>query len=400
MTGKNDDYPSIPFQYSLREMKKYFYLWLDYSDDKVYAVKFRPADKSQACFSGEVWVDAETFSPIRINLRADNTSKHPFLPFSTKDTLSGVTIAISHTYTQDGNNTLLSHINFDYHLTYKSVRDSASCQVPSVLSRNMDTKGVIYCYDYEDPFILPFFDYDADYDDYRKMSVIPYNEVFWNNNNSLLLTEKQKENLGFFAREGHLVNYREGNYGRNFLNIPGIDTVNFYEFYYCFWSAGKRISLNKKLLQNQIFSQDKINQSIRTDLCNLKVQILLDVTQLPDSLNFKTYTVFDAKQTFYHLPEYAYTNAFLNIYFDICEFERRKFEKELFDLAGNISTVQKMYAEVCLKLEKLKQQYLQDVGFGRNEKEMMKWNKYIYENSGIDNLKLYNPYGPDIAHPR
>jgi hypothetical protein len=392
ITRKNEDYPSNPFQCSKREMKKEYYLSLEYSDDKVYAITFRPSSNNHMNFSGEVWIDTESFTPLKINLRAENTSKHPFLPLVSIDTLSDVSINVSFNYKQDGKIPLLSHINFDYRLTYHSVRDSVNSLVESILDREIITKGVMYFYDYDNPFILPFFDYDTDFDDYRKMSVIPYNEVFWDNNNTLLLTEKQKENLGFFADEGQLINYREGNYGKNFLVIPSIDTAKFFEYYYCFWSPGKRILLNKELLQNKVYSQDKINHSIQSDLYNLKVQILLDITQLKDSLNFRSFTVFDAKQTFYHIPEDNFTNAFLNIYFDLCEIERRKFEKELYGYAKNVSIVQKMYDDMLLKQEKLKQQYLKDVERGSNEKEMIRWNSYVFENLGIDNLKLYNIY--------
>jgi hypothetical protein len=393
ITGKNDEYPSIPFHYNKREMKKYFYLSLEYMDESAYAITFHPRNDNHMIFSGEVWIDKQSFSPLKIDLRIENTAKHPFLPFYSKDSLSNVSLNISHTYKQEENTLFLSHINFDYHFTYHSVRDSASCLVESILNREIITRGVMYFYDYDNPFILPFFDYDTDFDDYRKMSVIPYNEVFWNNNNTLLLTEKQKESIGFFAQEGQLINYREGNYGINFLRIPDFDTTKFYENYYCFWSPKKRIVLNKELLQNKVYSQDKINLSIQSDLYNLKVQVLLDVTQLKDSLNFRSYTVFDAKQTFYHIPEDNFTNAFINIYFDLCEIERRKFEKELCGLAKNVPAIQKMYDDMLQRQEKLKQQYLKDVERGSDEKEMIRWNNYVFDNLGIDNLKLYNPYG-------
>jgi hypothetical protein len=370
-------------------MKKQFVLGLEYTDDKMHKIKFHPRNNQNKSFSGEILVDKETCSLLKIDLIIENTSRHPFLSIYYKDSIYNVDLAISRTYKQERSSTLLDHINFSYHVTYKSVRDTPTVLIPSIITRDINTKGIMYIYDFNNPFILPRFDYDEDFDDYRKISIIPYNEVFWNNNNTLILTEKQKENLGFFFHEGCLINYREGNYGKNFLKLPRFDSAQFYEYYYAFWSPNKRISLNKKMLQNETYSLEKINQNIQTNLYKLKVQILLDVTQLGDSLNCKSYTIFDAHKTFYHLPEESCTNAFLNIYFDLCETERRKMQKELDSHSYTVTQIDSIYDKTVENTDNITQIYLKEVALGKNDKALHKWNKYILENLNIDNLKLF-----------
>ena len=399
LTKKSDYSPANPFQFRTREMKKYFSLELGDSDDKIYQIKFQPCHGQNKCFSGEIWLYKTTLALLKIDLTIENTAKHPFLPLFAKDSLYNVGLTISRTYKQDGSDILLDHINFSYHFTYKSVRDSVTATTPSVLTRDISTKGVMYFYDYEDPFILPYFEYDASYDDYRKMSIIPYNDLFWNNNNTLLLTEKQKEDLGFFSNEGSLINFKEGNYGKNFLTKISSylqkDTSyhSFYEYYYTFWSPEERIILNRQLRQNEMYSPEKINQSIPSDLYNLKVQILLDVTQLADSLCCKSYTVFDANKTFYHLPEYPCTNAFLNIYFDICEIERRKMEKEISSCLHSVSLIDSIFNKTRIRIDNITQIYLKEVQLGKNGKELLKWNDYVMKNLNIDNLSIFQNSG-------
>jgi len=395
LTKKSDDAPSCPFQFSKREMKKYFVLELEYCDDKMYKIKFHPRNDQNRRFSGEIFVDKETFALLKTDLSIKNAVKHPFLPISPKDSLYHVDLNISGTYKQDGDAILPDHINFSYHVTYKSVRDSINSLIPFIITREINTTGVMYFYDYDHPFILPYFEYDANYDDYRKMSIIPYNEIFWNHNSRLLLTEKQKEDIGFFSHEGKLINFKEGNYGKNFLNIVRYDSNNdptvhsFYEYYYTFWSPDERIRINGKLLRNEIYSPERINQTIQSNLYNLKVQILLDVTQSDDSLFCKSYTVFDAVKTFYHLPAQPYTMAFLNIYFDLCEIERRRMEKELNAHGQSMEQIDSVYKETMSRIDRITQHYLKEVQLGKKEKELLEWNHYVMKNLNIDNFNLF-----------
>jgi len=277
-------------------------------------------------------------------------------------------------------------------VAYKSVREKPTVDRTSVITRNIITKGLLYFYDYDDPFILPYFEYDNDFDDYRKMSFIPYNNFFWNNIFTLRHTEKQKENLRFFSGSGHLINFREGNYGKDFLKInQGNDSTfsKFYEWYYTFWSSYKRIRLNRNLSQNKVYPQEKINNSIQSNLYRLKVQILLDVIQSGDTVHCSSYTVFDAAKTMFHLPEEPYTTPFLNIYFDICEIERRKMETEIGLKPRTVARVDSIYKQTVENMETVTRQYLKEVQLGKNENSMRKWNEYVIKNLNIDNLSLF-----------
>jgi hypothetical protein len=388
MTKKSEFYPSIPLQLNKREMKKEFVAELDYRDDKIIKIKFHPHKDLNKSFSGEIWIDNKNFSLLKIDLVIENTAVHPFLPLFPKDSIYNVDLEISRTYKDDNGSNLLDHINFNYRMKYKSVRDTPAVRIPSIITRDIFTKGIMYFYDYDKPFILPYFDYASDFDDYRKISIIPYNEVFWNNNSTLVLTEKQKEDLGFFSHKGFLINFREGNYGKDFLTLPDYYS-KFYENYYTFWSPEKRIFLNKEMEQNKPYALEKISRSILSDIYNLKVQVLLDVTQLDDTLSCKSYTVFDAARTFYHLPEQTYTNVFLNIYFDICEIERRKMETALDIGSKTITQVDSIYYLTLKRIDNITKMYLKEVQLGKDEKSMQRWNDYVVENLAIDNIKIF-----------
>ncbi|MBT3207363.1 MAG: hypothetical protein HN704_15665 [Bacteroidetes bacterium] len=391
LTSQNGYFPFIPLQFAKRRMKRKFNLEMENQDENMYIINFSPYKNQQDYFSGKVWIEKGTFRLLKIDLSVENTNKHPFLPLFQFNSIHKVSFNISKAYKKIGNETVPEYINFKYSFKYKTDLDKAktTAQLHNEIDRDISSKGIIYFYDFDKPFILPYFEYDNNFSDYRKMSFIPYNEIFWNNNNKLLLTEKQKENLGFFSQEGSLVNYREGNFGSNFLVLPIFD-ASFFLYKYYFWDATNRIQLVSDLHENKNNSRQLINNlSFQREFYNFKVQILLDICSLNDTLQCKSYTVFDQNQTYFHLPTDSSTNPFINIYFDIYEIERRKMQKKLNSEIFTIDQIDSYYELTLENLDKISEQYLDEVQMGKNQNSFEKWNKYILDRLGINNIEMF-----------
>ena len=389
LTDKNDGFPALPFQFGKNTMEKHFNLELSYYDGSSYNIKFSPRKEFSKYFSGEVWIEKETFNLLKIHFKTKNSTIHPFLPNFPNDSIKNVSMDVTNTYKTEDNMVLPDHIFFNYSFTYFSRKDSAFLFYKN-MNRVIQSKGILFFYDYNHPFILPYFDYinDTQYDDYHIMSFIPYNEDFWNNNSTLILTKKQREEFDLLVNDGQLINYRMNNYGDDFLRRTSMCNVGHFEFFYAFWSSCKRIVPNTSSPQFETYSMDKINQNIRTDLYKLKVQILLDIVESNDSLLCKSYTVFDNYQSFYHLPLNQYSNAFLNIYFDICEIERRKMQNKLNSKNYTASQIDTIYNETMTNMDIITNRYLKEVNVGDNDKLFRQWNKYVFDNLSIDNIKM------------
>ncbi|MEI7725490.1 MAG: carboxypeptidase-like regulatory domain-containing protein [Bacteroidota bacterium] len=391
LVRQDPDYPSIPLQFAKKGLKKVFRLSMEPGENGIYHIGFQPWEEIRNHFSGEMWIDRKTFALVKIDLTINNAARHPFVPIFKVDRINNVDMKISQTFKNDGSFIAPDHINFSYHVSYKSVRDNADLTMPSVIQREISTNGVLCFYDYDDPFIIPGFDYDVNYDDYRKMSIIPFNKIFWDNNNPLILTEKQKESIGFFADNGLLVNFGEGSYGKDFLTLTHYDS-SLYQNCYTFWDSVKRFSLNRSLPQNKIYSQRQINSSILTDQYNLdhlEVQLLLDVTRTGNTYYCKSYTVFDEKKTHFHLPDEPETRAFLNIFFDLCEIERRKMEQVLDASTYSVKQIDSVYNSTIGNMKKITLKYLEEAKLGKNKRAMLKWNAGVLGTLGIDNLKMF-----------
>jgi hypothetical protein len=387
---KNDYFPTIPLQLKKNNLRKSFQLELIQADSGFYQIGF--SSISTDGFSGAIWIEPKTFNLLKVTLKAENTTIHPFSPIFSSDTIKDVSFDITAIYKKTSNSSVPDHIYFNYNFTYCSRRDSSvglHNERWKKLTRVIHSNGMMYFYDIGKPFILPYFNYSDFFDDYNKMSFIPYNETFWKNNNILLLTENQKKNFDIIAKNGQNINFQimhDRNSALSYLNFT--DYGKFFEFYYAFWSSHKRIVPNTSSPQFELYSKERISRHIRSDLYQIKVQILLDIVESGDSLLCNTHTVFDNEQTFYHLPINQYTNAFINIYFDICEIERRKMQRAFDSGRYSLTQIDSIYNETQKNILNITSTYQNEVDLGENEEKFQKWNLYVMRNLNIDNIKM------------
>jgi hypothetical protein len=124
-------------------------------------------------------------------------------------------------------------------------------------------------------------------------------------------------------------------------------------------------------------------------LYEFSIQILLDINPLDSSFACKSFTIFDLGKTFYHLKTTEYSNTFINIYFDICEIERRKMEEKLKRNNKSISEIETIYHSTLSDIENITNQYKKEVQRGNNIKMLRKWNNYVLENLGINNIEIF-----------
>ncbi|NLA23538.1 MAG: carboxypeptidase-like regulatory domain-containing protein, partial [Bacteroidales bacterium] len=325
---ENEIFPTCPFQYNKRTMKKVFNLELLSFDGKKYHIKYYPHNNISESFSGEDWIEKETSQVLKLRLNIEDAKICPLEPLFSFDTIKNFSMNVTYSFNPI-NNYLPDYTFFDYDFNYVSRRDTiVRDQLYKRTISKISSNGLVYYYDYNKPFVLPYFTYNYNFNDYILMSFIPYNEVLWNSNDIVQLTRSQKQQIRISDDYGNNKNQLDIKDGKIKLKKHSCDDISFFEFYYVFWSAEKRVILSSPSIYNNI-SKDVNKMQFPSDLYNLKVQILLDVTEVDDSIVCKSWTVFDTMETFYKYTETSNTKAFFNIYFDICEIERRKMQKQL-----------------------------------------------------------------------
>jgi hypothetical protein len=80
------------------------------------------------------------------------------------------------------------------------------------------------------------------------------------------------------------------------------------------------------------------------------------------------------------------------MYFDLHEIARRKFEVQCRLQQLNTERLAAIYHETQQELELLLNEFLTQADRGQNRKAMLKWNAFIVEQLGIDNVALFSLY--------
>lgn len=315
----------------------------------------------------------------------DSAEIIPFDPILRYDTIKNFTINISNSFNPQ-NDFLPDYTAFDYSFSYVSRRDTMVLLsgYKNTVS-NMNSKGIIYYYDYEKPFVLPYFEYELDYADYILMCLLPYNIVFWEENNIVLLTDNQKDKFSIGENVNIIDNHSNVKDGKMYLknyNTGNNDFGIFLMYSYDFWNAEKRLLIDKLVVS------DNLPNLYPDQRCNLVVQIVLDVTEVGDSIVCKSWSVFDATQTVYLYDDTPDVESYFNIYFDICEIERRKMQKKLDEKKYTLQEIDAIYNSTKADIGRISKQFYLETERGHDEKGIRKWNKYVMENLGIDNLEI------------
>lgn len=392
LINRNEHLPDIILQFKKRGMRKRYDVKLTYSDADLFNISFTPKSDNIDLFSGEIWIDKNTYFIKKISLHAKDIKKHPFIAFA-DDSITNISLNTTYTFLQNDSLITIEHIVFDMTMTYYSVTGSVilKCKLPDI-KRDIKISSLLYLYDYNKPFILPYFEYNNLYTDYRKISIIPYNASFWTNR-KVLLTEEQREQAKIMDNEGYLINYDPDNYGRNFMkkqyNSSIINEIGFYEHpSHIFWSKKNRVVVKKDIIEQQ--EPDPFSDLKTTgDKYRLEVQILLDINPIDSVFGCKSYTIFDLTETFYRLETNEYSDTFVNIYFDICEIERRVMEEELLLHHHSKSQIDAVYKNTLAEIKEITTEYMRQVQRGNNVTMLLKWNKYVFNELGIDNFSLF-----------
>lgn len=325
---ENDDFPNAPTNYSKRKGTKRFFLYLnkkyiDDNNDSIYVINYEPRQSTGTHFTGIVWINKSQESILKIKLQCDDCQKHPFRPLFPTDSLLTINFNITKSFETIQNESFFKHVDFNYMVNYKS-------RIGKNYERNytIESNAVLYAYDFYQKFRIPSFSKSIFYiNDYQKINAFPYNEFFWNNNDEYSLNDSKKSNERFFLDSNSLTNITI------FDSIPHMKNskIGLLERPYMKWSRD-RIFL-REIIEDTI--ETATTRQVTADKYNLSIRIFVDINNYNDSFNVVTATIFDPFESFYRLEINLQAQCFINMYFDICEIQRRKLEKEIISISNN-----------------------------------------------------------------
>ncbi|MEO1436921.1 MAG: hypothetical protein AAFV80_15385, partial [Bacteroidota bacterium] len=169
----------------------------------------------------------------------------------------------------------------------------------------------------------------------------------------------------------------------------------FFKHPYITWRAGERVEFREvspdTVSAADFEALDEMLTLFNEKKYNLAIKFFLDVNEYQDSLNFITATIFDPLESFYYLPIDNKARCFINLFFDWCEIERRKFHASIEHEKDPAIIKRKFHqweAEMVGKKEKL----LYTLKEGTNEKAVLNLNQEVLDILYIDNVLLFNPF--------
>ncbi|KAA3624794.1 MAG: carboxypeptidase-like regulatory domain-containing protein [Bacteroidetes bacterium] len=380
---KSPYFPSDPPNLSKRKAKRNFFLYLEKKylnneGDSIFVIEFQPRNQSKAMFSGQIWINKTKMDFIKIKSICKNCKTHPFLPLFPSDSIIGVDLEITKSFKPHNKEMVFNHIDFTYQINYKS-----RISKPEELNFSIRTNAVLFAYNHLETFFIPKFSFSSPLvGDYRKINAMPYNKFFWENHDEYCLNDQQQMNQAFFAEASHTNNtiFNPGpQFNKGFLEHPFVH-----------WSPN-RVSFSE--IRTDTIEQPFI--SPEEDQFNLAVKIFLDINTYQDSTNILTATVFDPYDSYFYPPINDVTNCFINMYFDWCEIQRRNFQKTLETSVSSPETMNDIIEDFYRNFNQQRRMFLKKLKLGNNEAEMEKWNAYIYQELGIDNFRIFDPFPED-----
>ena len=383
--NSNSSFNRQPLQFNLRTLRRKFELrrLASLTNPSLYHIAFNPREEGQALFSGEMWIDKNTFQLHKLIIRDEDVEEHPFFSVFPNKEIERLGLEMSYTFLPVEDQMQLSHIEWKYEIKLVPITTEPS-RLGGLGLTLVQTEGILHCYDYNSSFWEPFYEYDPLHNDYRKISFLPYNPDFWATSHGLVYTQKQLQQMAFFRDHGFLMNHFDLSETKE----------GFFEFNNPQWQADTRSYYQESDPPNSPDEVDIRLNANQIDLFNkgdekdIAVQIFLDLNQLGDSIQYTSVTVLDLYQTVSHPPYDSLDHCLLNMYFDLCEIERRKM-MELLEGVNDYDQAAAIYQETKEEVDRVQQTFFREV-WGTKPKQMLrKWNALIYQELGIDNIALF-----------
>ena len=226
-------------------------------------------------------------------------------------------------------------------------------------------------------YIEPVFEASPEMSDYEAILLYPFNKLFWQRNEAVALSSKKKSYLNYFQTHGLLVNFE------------GFEKSQFgSERTKSRWAAQKRFSPEdfKQFKPNGHRQRIVFEPPSSHKLFNLSAQLFMDVNSYTDTTDILTATLIDLDKSYYNAAKHPLSEAFINIYFDLYEIQRRKLAAGLMHNQICPDDANRLFKTHNLELSQILKRYLTEVERGRNHQKMKEWNQFVYESLGISNL--------------
>ncbi len=365
-------FPANPLQRSGKSVKRQFELQLQNSyqegEAAIYVIDFSPRDSTDQAFQGTVWADRNKHHLCKFNLRITNSEVHPFIPIG-YNTIIRVDMNITKTYKRD--DPYIDAIDFAYEVIYEDLNGQ-------ILTAK--TSSFTKAYDYKELFPLPYFTFTKQlYEDYRNITATDYDISYWTGSREYRFYDRAavvdtfiRQNV---VRESVLYPEREEESGQQ-LPYP-----------YLRWDTTR---FKMEVASDSLIKAAESRGRFAINRYKFDAKLFLDVNWVNDSLIFQTETILDPIGTFYYFYITNKDLAYMNMYLDLLEIQRRKLDAQLAELRIlDWQQINELYQQRMDAFRKELEVFNRQVNRGTIVFRLKEWNNKIKEALGVDNLAIF-----------
>lgn len=379
-------FPTSPLEAgSVSALRKRFDLTLlgiTHDPEELYHILLVPRDSTADLFRAELWLEPTAERIRSLTLECTDCGSHPFQALYPSAQLRNMDIRYRQTYTQVDGRQRLQTIELDYALTYHPRFAGPNAGPPQ--DRRVYAKGIMHLFDHGKSFILPLFRYDRDQTDYRKITFMPYDSVFWANAPTLPRTAQQERDQALFQQKGTLL-------GHGLRSADGSPTPLF-DSNYTFWSPARRISLKSHVappLDIPVRGGYTTAPPPMARQVELVTQLYLNIDSTATGYRTFSVTVFDGLHSLYQAPPGPHTDLFLNLFFDLCEIERRRMQAALDTPGLTLERIKALHSSAEAAMADTTLRFMKETRYGEDMRALQRWNEHVRDRLGIDNAALF-----------
>lgn len=374
-------FPESPLEMGKKELKKNYDVSLNHIFDRdrsqIYVVDIEARKDKKDLFDATVWIDRTHNRLVKVSLRISDASIHPFLPIGF-NTLKEVDMEINKSYEIIDGDSYINTIDFNYNITYEDKWDQTA---------SVTTKAFTRAYDFHAQFDLPLFEFSRHFhEDYRNMTIAPYDASFWENTTEFRFYDRLEEIEQFITQNKidhrvlHPVNRQDSM--RSQLQFP-----------YIRWDQER---FEMKEASEEVINKSKTTTRFEIERYHLSYKLYLDFSILQDTFVYQLYSILDPVDSYYHFQILPNDLAYMNMCFDLLEIQKREFDAELSKLTSpDKATIEQLYQDHIRKFEEHRKQLTTDTDRGSSRPGMVRWNETIEKALGINNLAVFGLHNTD-----
>jgi hypothetical protein len=371
---ENYHFPKNPFEMSKKDLKLIYKLRLSNSfknedNNTILVVDFKPYKDASYFFEGRAWLDSLSGELLKTSLQCLDAKIHPYSLELANDELVKMDLFLSNNFKKVEGKMYVESIEYNYHLHYENWKKERTI---------MSMHNRLYAYNYKEKFEPAYYDFGRkSYNDYMKVNAAPYNAFFWEYMDEFSLFNRKELNLMFI------------------LKVPEDEKMVFlgnskpiYRLYsktYKYWRS-KRLFFEDSGMKRY---NDDVLSVLARDMYTISINIYLDINYLNDSLQCISRSIFDPYHSYYYFDPDSKSTAFLNMYFDCVEINRREMDALLKVQGMTKQKAKRIYRSRMVELGRKSVVFFRELDRGNDKEGMIKWNAFIKAELGIDNWELF-----------